>query len=140
MGHLTAARIFANIRMVLPKTELVLYRDRRGGVPLLAWLELLPGRAKAKCRVRIERLAELGHELRRPEADYLRGGIHELRVQHMGVNLRMLYFFHGPAVAVLCQGFTKRQGAVPSQEIVIALRMKAAFESDPRTHTHEAGA
>jgi putative component of toxin-antitoxin plasmid stabilization module len=53
-------------------------------------LESLPARAQDKCTVRIERLAELGHGLRRPEAGFLRDGIYELRAKHGGVNYRML--------------------------------------------------
>ena len=58
------------------------------GDPLLAWLDDLPPKIRDKCIVRIERLAQLGHELRRPEADLLRDGIHELRVRHQGVHYR----------------------------------------------------
>jgi DNA-binding XRE family transcriptional regulator len=47
----------------------------------------------AKCAVRIRRLADLGHELRRPEADLLRDGICELRARLGTVNYRILYFF-----------------------------------------------
>jgi hypothetical protein len=64
----------------MPETRVVLYREDDGTVPLLEWLDVLPARAKAKCLVRIERLRELGHDLRRPEADYLRDDIYELRI------------------------------------------------------------
>ena len=47
-----------------------------------------------------------GHELRRPEADFLRDGIYEL-----------LYFFHGQNVAVLAHGLTKEAEA-PEQLII----------------------
>ena len=47
-----------------------------------------------KVVVRLDRLRELGHELRRPEADFLRDGIYELRTASRGVNYRVLYFFH----------------------------------------------
>jgi hypothetical protein len=40
----------------------------------------LQPKALDKCTVRIERPQEMGHELRRPEADFLRDGIYELRV------------------------------------------------------------
>ncbi len=79
----------------MPQTELLLYQDEDGTAPLLEWLEQLPEKAQDKCRVRLGRLAELGHELRLPEADYLRDGIYELRVGLNHVNYRMLYFFHG---------------------------------------------
>jgi hypothetical protein len=59
--------------------QVVLYRDEDGSVPFLDWFGDLPEKAQDKCRVRLERLAALGHELRRPEADYLRDNIYELR-------------------------------------------------------------
>jgi hypothetical protein len=54
--------------------------------------------------VRIERLRDLGHELRRPEADYLRDGIYELRVGLGSVNHRMLYSFTGGLLRFLPTG------------------------------------
>ncbi|GAB4353992.1 MAG: hypothetical protein Kow0099_38220 [Candidatus Abyssubacteria bacterium] len=78
----------------MPETEVVLYVDEKGKAPLLDWMDRLPARVRYKCVARIERLAACGHELRRPEADYLRDGIHELRVRHGRVNYRILYFFY----------------------------------------------
>lgn len=57
--------------------------------------------------VRLERLREPGHDLRRPEADTLRNGIHELRVRLGHVNYRILYSMHGRLVAVLLHALTK---------------------------------
>lgn len=56
----------------MPRTNVLLYRDDDGTVPILEWLDGLTPKAQDKCRVKIERLRELGHELRRPEADFLR--------------------------------------------------------------------
>ncbi len=120
----------------MPKTQVLLYRDEDGTVPLLDWLDSLPSRVVAKCRVRLERLAELGHELRRPEADLLRDGIYELRVGLHGQNYRMLYFFHGKAVAVASQGLTKER-EVPPREIDRAVERKRKFEAAPARHTYE---
>ena len=115
-------------------TEVVIFAERNGSAPLLRWLDGLKAKARAKCIVRIERLAEMGHELHRPEADYLRDGIHELRAKHEGVNYRVLYFFCGGG-AVLSHGTTK-EDTVPDREIEIALRGKALFEGDPDAHTY----
>jgi len=120
----------------LPRTRVVLYCEDDGTVPLLNWLDTLPTKAVAKCRVRIERLAELGHKLRRPEADLLRDGIHELRVGLMGQNYRMLYFFHGQTAAILSHGVVKER-AVPAVEIDRAIARRRKFVADPRRHTHE---
>ena len=92
-------------------------------------------KAQAKCRVRIERLQHLGHDLRRPEADYLRNEIYELRVGLQGINYRMLYFFHGRTAVVLSHGLTKKR-IVPPKEIDLAVERKRDFEKDPGAHTH----
>ena len=112
----------------------VFFRDS-DGVAALEWLESLPDRAYAKGFVRIERLAELGHELRRPEADYLRDGIYELRWALGHVNFRLLYFFHGRDVVVLAHGLTK-EGRVPDRDIDTASERKTAFLKKPEDHTH----
>jgi phage-related protein len=87
--------------------------------------------------VRIERLKGLGHELRRPEADYLRDGIYELRVKHSGINYRMLYFFHDRTAVVLSHGIMKQAAEVPSREIELGMRRRRAFATDPERHTYK---
>ena len=77
----------------------------------------------------IDRLAEQGHELRRPEADLLRDGIYELRASYQGVHYRMLYFFAGRAVVVLSHGLTKER-EVPSREIDLAVDRKKKVETN----------
>jgi phage-related protein len=110
-----------------------------GTVPVLDWLERLrqqDRRGYAKCAVRIQRLAEEGHALRRPEADYLRDGIHELRARQGHVNYRVLYFFHGQEAVVLAHALIK-ESEVPNADIERAKRRKAAFEENPKTHLYE---
>lgn len=109
------------------------YKDEKG-CPVKEWLDQIGKRSKAKGEVRIERLAELGHELRRPEADYLRDGIYELRWRLQSVNYRILYFFHDREAVVLTHGLTK-EDTVPPREIEIAIRRKLDFERDPKKHT-----
>jgi len=84
---------------------------------------------QAKCTGRIDRLGELGHELRRPEADLLRDGIYELRASYQGVHYRMLYFFAAKAVVILSHGFTK-VSVVPPREIDQAVKRKKLVEAD----------
>lgn len=123
----------------MPRTTVVLCKDADGAVPVKRWLEDLKRsdrRGFAKCAERIQRLAALGHELRRPHADYLRDGIHELRARRGTVHYRILYFFHGRNVAVLAHGLNK-EGKVPDGDINRAIRRKGAFESAPDLHTYE---
>jgi hypothetical protein len=90
----------------MPKTEVVFFASDDGMAPLVEWLDKQHRKVQDKCLVKIERLQELGHELRRPEVDYLRDGIYELRVRHGSVNYRVLYFFHN-RIAVVSHGLTK---------------------------------
>jgi len=120
----------------MPTTRVVLFREANGVVPLFDWFDGLPKKVVVKCRLRLERLRNLGHELRRPEADLLRDGIYELRVGHQGVNYRMLYFFHHNIAAVVSHGLTKER-AVPLPEIDRAIRRRAVYITDPTRHTQE---
>ena len=114
----------------MAQTEVFFFREPKDeSVPLLEWLDQLPTKVKAKCTERIDRLGELGHELRRPEADFLRDGIHELRASYQGVDYRMLYFFAGKAVVVLSHGLTKEREVRP-REIDQAVERKRMVEAD----------
>ena len=114
----------------MAQTEVFFFREPKDeSVPLLEWLDQLPTKVKAKCTERIDRLGELGHELRRPEADFLRDGIHELRASYQGVHYRMLYFFAGKAVVVLSHGLTKEREVRP-REIDQAVERKRMVEAD----------
>ena len=67
-----------NYGSTVARIQVVLFAE--GNVSeVVRWMEALPPKARAKCIVRLDRLEEMGHELRRPEAEYLRDGIYELR-------------------------------------------------------------
>ena len=118
----------------MPETEVVLFAEANDISPIINWLDSLPSKVQDKCIVRIERLAEMGYELRRPEADYLKDDIYELRASHQGIHYRMLYFFHGKT-AVISHGLVKEK-TVPQREIDLAIRRKSIYESDPEKHTY----
>jgi phage-related protein len=118
----------------MPETKVVLFAGVDGTCPVIKWLDKLPPKVQDKCIVKVERLADMGHELRRPEADYLRDGIYELRATYQGVHYRMLYFFHGE-VAVISHGLIKEK-IVPAREINLAIKHKSMYEDDPEHHTY----
>lgn len=119
----------------MPTVEVIFFQQADGKTaPIIEWLDGLPEKARLKCLVRLKRLEDLGHELRRPEADYLRDGIYELRASYQGVHYRMLYFFHGRSVVVLTHGVVKER-EVSTEEIDRAIRARDAFLLDPSTHT-----
>jgi phage-related protein len=116
----------------------VLCCENDGSCLFLDWFSELPAKAQDKCYLRLEPLRELGHELRRPEADFLRDGIYELRVSLQGVHYRILYFFHGTVAAVVSHGLVK-QRVVPPKEIEGAIARKKQFHANPQRHTREEG-
>lgn len=123
----------------MPRIKILFYQETPRDVPALDWLRELrriDRRGYAKCVARVQRLAEMGHELRRPEADLLRDAIYELRARRGHVHYRLLYFFHGMQAAVLACGLDKK-ARVPDAEIDRAVRRKRAFEKDPDRHTYE---
>jgi hypothetical protein len=119
----------------MPETEVVFFAEDDGSAPVLDWLDQQETKVQDKCLVKIERLGKLGHELRRPEADYLRDGIYELRVRRGSVNYRILYFF-SEGTAVISNGLTKRD-VVPDREIELAVSRRAKFMHDSDRHTYK---
>jgi phage-related protein len=121
----------------LPRTTVVFYREASGEAPVLDWMRRLKDadpRGYAKCVARIQRLSEMGHELRRPEADYLRDGIRELRIRSGRVNYRILYSYDGRDLAVLAHALRK-EGKIDSRDLRRALRRMTSFKQDPGSHT-----
>ena len=123
----------------MAQAHLIFYKESDGTVPVRDWLLELKQRnrrAFAKCVTRIRRLAELGHELRRPDADFVRDGIYELRARDGRVNYRILYFFHSRNAAILAHALTK-EDKLPKTAMDRALRRKADFELNPSAHSFE---
>ncbi len=120
----------------MPETRVIFYREDDGTVPLLEWLDDVPAKVQLKCLARIERLKQEGHALRRPEADFLRDKIYELRVGFQGINYRMLYFFHGNIAAVVSHGIIK-EDKVPPKEIETAIERMIKFIQNPKDHIYE---
>jgi len=118
----------------MPRTEVVFFKDHENSVPVLDWLDGLPRKVQNKCYVKVERLEELGHELRRPEADLLEQGIYELRIGYRGVNYRILYAFHEKE-AVLLHGLVKEK-VVRETDLNIAISRLNVFRNDPKSHTY----
>jgi phage-related protein len=119
----------------MPETKVVIFAEEDGGCPLIEWMDTLPPKAQDKCIVKIERLKEMGHELRRPEADLLRDKIYELRTALQGIQYRMLYFFHDK-LGVISHGLIKIGNEVPPKDIDLAVGRKEKYEKDPLKHTY----
>jgi hypothetical protein len=118
---------------LLPLTQLTIFREEDGSSPLLNWLAKLEPKARSKCIAAIFHLAEHGRDLRRPQVDFLRDGIYELRVQRRGIQFRILYAFTGKDIILLTHGLVKEE-KVPGMEIDRALKRLRAAEKKPGLH------
>jgi hypothetical protein len=122
----------------MPATKVVFFRNEDKVAPAYEGIKQLyregHKRPAAKLVGRIVRLQEMGYELRRPEADTLRDGIHELRAAFGHVQYRILYALHGRGIAMLSHLITK-EGEVPDAEIDRALANYEKFAANPDKHT-----
>lgn len=121
----------------MPRTDILFFKDHEGREPVREWLQgmrFTNPHAFAHCNARLRLLAELGFEIRRPYADYVRDGLYELRIRAGRVQLRILYLFHGRNVVVLAHALGKEQH-LPEADLRRALTRKRAHEADPETHT-----
>jgi phage-related protein len=122
----------------MPKMQVFFYQEEDKEVPVLEWLQALlkqDRKGYANCMARIQQLIDLGYELRRPMADFLSDGIYELRVKHVNVQYRILYFFHDRNIAILTHSIVKEGASVPKIHIKKAIERKRLFESNPDFHT-----
>lgn len=120
----------------MSKTNIHLYREANGDIPLLEWLIKIKVQNKKvfeKCIAGIKRLEKHGHQLRRPHADFLRDGIYELRMREQNIQCRILYFFEGKNCIILSHGLVKKD-AVPSADIDRAIARKVKCEQFPEIH------
>jgi phage-related protein len=120
----------------MPPTKIVIYQESEDDVPLVDWLDALPENVRIKCESKMEQLGEFGHELRRPNVDYLRDGIYELRIGLRRANYRILYTFIGQHVVLLTHGIVK-EDRVPPKEIDEAILRKIKWEIEPKRHTYK---
>jgi phage-related protein len=120
----------------MPQTTVRFFQKSDGTVPMLTWLNLLAEAARIRCLAAIDDLSEYGHELRRPRAENIGNGLYELRIKHLNVNIRILYFFHGQDTVILSHGFFKER-KIPPREIATALTFMAEFKANPSRHTFQ---
>lgn len=119
----------------MPRTDIVIYKEADGSVPLIEWLKKQTPKVQDKCIALIELLASRGHELRRPYADYLDRGIYELRPTVKHVQYRVFYCFVGRNVVLLTHGLVKTQ-EIPARQIDKVIEYREKFVDNPQRHNY----
>ena len=108
---------------------IIFYRKHNGESPIEDFLNSLDVKMRKKALMEIRLLKEFGNALRRPFSEPLGQGIFELRIQSANNISRILYFFYTGENIILTNGFIKKTQKTPVQEIAIALKYKADYES-----------
>lgn len=107
--------------------NVIFYKDRNGKSQVEDFIQSRKLNNQAKILNMIEYLEDLGVNLPRPYADYLRDGIYELRVKLSGEQTRTLYFFCFESYIVLTHIFIKREQKTPDVEIEKSKKIREDF-------------
>ena len=111
----------------MPGWKIIYYETKDGGCPVEDFINSKSINNKAKIFSLLTILEEKGPNLPRPYADFLKEGIHELRVKLSGDQTRILYFFCYKDFIILTHGFNKKTERVPENEIKKAVKHREDF-------------
>ena len=90
--------------MTVPQKSLLHYQTRNGMAPFEEWLgNLRDQKARAKIRVRLDRLENSGHA---GDCETVGGGVYELKI-HFGPGYRVYFGKDGESLVVLLVGGNK---------------------------------
>lgn len=104
------------------------YEKANGRIPVQEFLDSLSNKSDLPYIMnRFGQLGQLGNQLKRPHADYLRDHIYELRVSTINGEFRFLYFYHNNKIIVLTHGFQKKTDKVPDGQIKLAIEYRKEY-------------
>jgi hypothetical protein len=103
------------------------YESVDGKCPVKEFIDSVSERNQAKTLALFAALEERGPNLPRPYADLLKDGIHELRVNLSGKQVRVFYFFCYRDFIVLTNVLMKTTAKVPESEINNAKKCRDDF-------------
>jgi hypothetical protein len=109
--------------------KVIYYENSKNYSEVYEYIGSLRINHQAKILNWIEKLEELGPNLPRPYADFLKDDIHELRIKLSGDQIRVLYFFCYKDFIVLTNHFVKTTDKVPENEIRKAIKIRDDFLS-----------
>jgi phage-related protein len=109
------------------KCKVLYYSSANGECPVKEFINSRNINNQQKITAMIDYLQEIGVNLPRPYADYLRDGFYELRVKLSGDETRTIYFFCFETYIVLTHSFIKTTQKVPDSEFNKALKYKEDF-------------
>ena len=98
----------------------IYFETDSGRRPVEEFINSLQIRTQNKYFVVVELLEELGKRLPEPHAKDLGDGIYELRFSGIEGKVRILYFFYYENKIIFTNGFVKKTGRIPQNELETA--------------------
>lgn len=119
----------------MPEIELIFFQEYAGAITFLDEFKKQPQKLQESILAKLKRVREEGYRVRMPTVEHLEDGLYELRVKSERNNYRILFFFYNQRAILLPDIHHKDQRKLPRRIIEKALKQKAKFETDPRSHS-----
>lgn len=105
------------------------FETENGTKPALDFIRNISDpKLKAKVYRSLKLLESYGNQLGEPDTKSLGDGLFELRTKHSSNIVRNLYFYHKGRIIVVTNGFIKKSGKTPPEEMRIARERKRKYE------------
>lgn len=111
----------------MPNWIVETYRDRRGRIPVDAYILTLQPKDQARIVRAVDLLEDYGPMLRMPHARHLQGKIWEMRIDGRPNSYRVLYTAIPDRRFLLLHVFAKKSQETPAREIETAQRRLADY-------------
>ena len=105
------------------------YLKESGRSPVREFIDSLDFKTQRKFFFVKELLEEFGHKLPFPHAKYIGNNIFEIRFRGHEGQIRVLYFFYHQDKVIFTNGFIKKSGKAPRNEIETAIERRSKYLS-----------
>ena len=103
------------------------YLTESGRSPVREFIDSLDFKTQRKFFFVEELLEEFGHRLPFPHARYIGNDVFELRFRGQEGQIRVLYFFYHEDKAIFTNGFIKKSGKTPQNEIETSIERRVKY-------------
>ncbi len=103
------------------------YLTESGKCPVRDFIDSLDYKTQRKFFFVKELLEEFGHKLPYPHAKYIGNDIFEIRFSGQEGYIRVLYFFYHQYKVIFTNGFIKKSGKAPRNEVETAKERRSKY-------------
>lgn len=97
--------------------KIIFYKKQNGRIPLLEYLDALPGKDRDKILACIDKLRIHDDFRKEPFSRHLRGKLRELKINFWNSRYRVIYFLQIGKIIVVLSAFMKKTNKTPVKEL-----------------------